>query len=218
MTYANETERKALKTERGWLFWFNARSGLWNAIQACALLVGGGWAIIILMNENHDRRIDLAMTHASDFAEGRTGDARRLLDELWYRNPAQLTELFREALYHLPNDAARREAIRDFVNDYILVGDEQVDPVEVHMAIADVAAQLDLVALCAGGGGSQSWLAESLFPARCNGKVVEQYFCGYANSFHTLYGGALDHVRRLTGNMSLGVASKEFAKGPGCTE
>ena len=218
MTSASETERKALKAERGWLSWFNARSGLWNAVQACALIAGGGWAVFMLMNQNHDRRIDLAMSHAAQFADGRTGDARRLLDKLWYRNPAKLTDLFREALSRLPNDAARREAIHDFVAGYILIGHEQVAPVDVHMAIADVAAQLDLIALCAGGGGGQSWLAEKLFPARCNRETVEQYFCGYANSFHTLYEGALDHIRRLTGNTSLGEASKVFAEGPGCTD
>ncbi|MGQ3489074.1 hypothetical protein [Roseovarius pacificus] len=218
MTSAGKPEPNARATESRWLDWFEARNGLWSAIQAGALIVGGGWAVILLLISFHDRRVDLAMAQAAQFVEGRTSEARQLLDRLWYSSPAELIDLFREALAHLPNDDERGEAIHNFVSEYILSGDKQANPIDVQLAIADVAAQLDLIAVCAGEGGDRSWLATHLIPARCDRATAEEYFCGYADSFHTLYGGVLGDIRRTTGNQALGTASEKFARGPGCIE
>ncbi len=216
MTSASEPEPEGPEAGRGFLDWLNARNGLWSAMQAIALIVAGGWAIILLGIDDHNRRVDLAMGQAAGFVEGRPGDARRLLDRLWYSIPAEVMELFRGALARLPAEEARNQAIRKFVADYILPGDEQADPVDVQLAIADVAAQLDLIATCAGTGGGRSWFADHFLPPRCHRATTEVYFCGYTKSFHTLYGGVLEDIRRTTGNRALGSASLDFAKGQGC--
>ncbi len=187
-------------------------------MQAVALIVGGGWAIIQLGVADHNRRVDLAMAQAADFVDGRTGEARRVLDRLWYGNPAELVGLFRDALARLPSEDARRGAIHKFVIDYILPGDDRTASVDVQLAIADVAAQLDLIAVCAGEAGDQSWFAEKFIPPRCNRATIEGYFCGYAKSFHTLYGGVLEDIRSTTGNRTLGSASDGFAKSVGCNK
>lgn len=218
MTSADRTDSVAQEAGLGWLDWLDARNGLLNAIQASALIVGGAWAILMLMISIHDRRVDLAMTQAAQFVDGRTGEARRLLDRLWYGKPKELMSLFREALARLPDEDARSEAIQNFVKDYILPGDDDTDPVDVQLAIADVAAQLDLIAACAGEGDDRPWLASRMVPDRCDRATVEKYFCDYTNSFHTLYGGALEEIRLMTGNHSLGTTSKKFAEGPGCAE
>ncbi|MEQ8919830.1 MAG: hypothetical protein RIE60_03430 [Roseovarius sp.] len=203
----------------GWLGWFDRRSGLWGAAQFVALVVAGAWGVFLLVQSATERKIDNALQYATQLSEGRTGEARHLLDRLWYSQPENVRK-FRGQLALLPPDMrnasgkerGKPDPVRAFVHQWILPGNEEIGPVDVQLAIADIADMLDQVALCATEcEGLLCWRG-----AQCHEETTRDLFCGYTRSFHRLYGGELDNIRATYGNVGLGLASAAFQEDPQC--
>ncbi len=194
----------------GWLGWIDRRSGLWGALQLVALVVAGAWAVFLLLQSATERRIDNALQYATQLSEGRTGEARHLLDRLWYSQPENVRKI-RSGVAILPKDM-QAGPIQSFVADWIAPGNDSVGPVDVQLAIADIADVLDQVALCATEcEGLLCWRG-----AQCHEETTRDLFCGYSGSFHLLYGAELERIRETYGNVRLGLASDAFAKDLRC--
>lgn len=194
----------------GWLEKIDRKSGLWGALQFAALVIAGGWAVFLLLQAATERRIDNALGYAAQLSDGRTGDARHLLDQIWYSQPEAVKSLRRQ-LADLP-PTLWTGAIQQFVAVTILPGNETHGPVEVTLAIADIADTLDQIALCATDcKGLLCWRG-----AQCHEETSRDLFCGYAGSFHLLYGDVLREIRMTYGNAGLGTKSAEFSKGEIC--
>lgn len=200
----------------GWLGWIDRRSGLWGALQLVALVVAGAWAVFLLLQSATERRIDNALQYATQLSEGRTGEARHLLDEVWYSQP-QVVSNFRSQLANLPpefDNDERENLIRQFVGATIMPGNGRYSQIEVTLAIADIAGTLDQIALCATEcEGLLCWRG-----AQCHEATSRDLFCGYARSFHLLYGDVLGDIRETYGNVQLGVDSASFARGQQCEQ
>ncbi len=121
----------------------------------------------------------------------------------------------RSLLAQFPEDADedRQKIIRQFVANTILPGDETAGPVNVRLAIADIADKLDQVATCATNcRGVFCWRGP-----QCDEETSAALFCNYSRSFHMLYGDVLDEIRATYGNRYLGVASRSLGESKLCT-
>lgn len=181
----------------------DARAGVWTFLQVVALAFAGGFAIYELRQAAADRRTDKALEHATAFSEGRTGEARRLLDSLWHARSEQVrafrAELGRNLAAGDLSDDDIAPLVETYLDAFILTGDQSrgIAPADVTLAIAEVAEALDIVAECR---------EQNL----CDGDTVARFFCDYATNFHLLYRKPLEELRATFGNPALGAASKTF--------
>lgn len=193
--------------------WVDRHGGLWSAVQAAGVIGAAMWALIMLYQASIDGKIENAFAYASEFSEGRSGDARHLLDRLWYSKPEAALSL-RVAVGQMSDrdDEARTSVIRQFVDKAILPGNAENGPVDVRLAIADIADSLDQITICATScRGVMCWRG-----AQCDLETTRRLFCGYSRSFHLLYGDVLEDLRTIYGNRELGVVSANFAEEPEC--